>query len=449
MDLHCRETREITSDPKTLEESAFACGGEWPSDREALRLREAVARLPESQRRAILLREWLGLSYSEIAQEMGRSLACVEALIFRARRALTADLRGRLAGVLNLGWLLSGAKSHLSGGFAAKALALGATVGTITLAGPYVAGQTTGRAPAESAVSSVDVKVAGSSPFRSQRAAGGISTGVGGMNRRGQPKHPPPGIASRPQAGSAILVAPAGGSGRPANDPALPNSVREPKPQAEIAFRRSAEIAARPPASSSIPAAPADGSGRPADDPALPTSVKKPKPKVGSQLTDVASGVSGRPQARPQDTVEGLVTDTSGALKNTVSGVTELVSDTSETIQNVASTASGGDGLVTGTSGALENTVSGGTELVSDTSETIQDVPSTASGVTPVATEATQDLTTNLAGTADTVASQVPDTASTLTDSSTSPDQQSANPQPASSDSQGAVGNAVQTLLGD
>jgi RNA polymerase sigma factor (sigma-70 family) len=58
-------------------------------------LEEALARMPESQRRAILLREWQGLSYREISQEMELSQAAVETLIFRARRTLAQGLRGR------------------------------------------------------------------------------------------------------------------------------------------------------------------------------------------------------------------------------------------------------------------------------------------------------------------------------------------------------------------
>ncbi len=55
-------------------------------------LEEALARMPESQRRAILLREWQGLSYREISQEMDLSQAAVETLIFRARRTLAQGL---------------------------------------------------------------------------------------------------------------------------------------------------------------------------------------------------------------------------------------------------------------------------------------------------------------------------------------------------------------------
>ena len=56
----------------------------------------AVESLPDQQRRAILLREWRGLSYDDIAEELGLSHAAVETTIFRARRSLIKQL-GSLA----------------------------------------------------------------------------------------------------------------------------------------------------------------------------------------------------------------------------------------------------------------------------------------------------------------------------------------------------------------
>jgi RNA polymerase sigma-70 factor, ECF subfamily len=58
-------------------------------------IEDALATLPELQRRAILLREWQGLSYREVAAELGLSQSAVEALIFRARRSLAQALETR------------------------------------------------------------------------------------------------------------------------------------------------------------------------------------------------------------------------------------------------------------------------------------------------------------------------------------------------------------------
>jgi RNA polymerase sigma factor (sigma-70 family) len=52
----------------------------------------ALGELTEGQRRAILLREIQGRSYAEIAAELELSVPAIEALIFRARRALVEEL---------------------------------------------------------------------------------------------------------------------------------------------------------------------------------------------------------------------------------------------------------------------------------------------------------------------------------------------------------------------
>jgi len=107
---------------------------------ELIELQEALAGMPATQRKAILLREWRGLSYREIAEEMDLSQAAVETLIFRARRALAKGLeaapqerRSRLARfrhALDAGSLLGALKALLAGGAAAKAVATGAAAAT-------------------------------------------------------------------------------------------------------------------------------------------------------------------------------------------------------------------------------------------------------------------------------------------------------------------------------
>jgi RNA polymerase sigma-70 factor, ECF subfamily len=56
-------------------------------------LSSAIASMPAQLRQVILLREWQGLSYAEIADCLGLSHAAVEARIFRARRCLARALR--------------------------------------------------------------------------------------------------------------------------------------------------------------------------------------------------------------------------------------------------------------------------------------------------------------------------------------------------------------------
>jgi RNA polymerase sigma-70 factor (ECF subfamily) len=68
-------------------------GRDDPARDELDSLGTSLAELPETQRQAFLLREWRGLSYSEIALRLDLSESAVEALLFRARRTLARKLR--------------------------------------------------------------------------------------------------------------------------------------------------------------------------------------------------------------------------------------------------------------------------------------------------------------------------------------------------------------------
>jgi RNA polymerase sigma factor (sigma-70 family) len=109
---------------------------------ELIRLQDVLEQMPESQRRAILLREWQGLSYREIGGELGLSQAAVETLIFRARRALAqgleeASVRGswrrRIRHGADAGAALAFLKALFGGGGAA-AVKLAATIAAVTTA---------------------------------------------------------------------------------------------------------------------------------------------------------------------------------------------------------------------------------------------------------------------------------------------------------------------------
>jgi RNA polymerase sigma factor (sigma-70 family) len=126
---------ESPADFDLVEEMAPA-----PSRRadELIGLQDVLETMPENQRRAILLREWQGLSYHEIADELNLSQSAVETLIFRARRSLAAGLeqppeaaRKRMrARAGDLGNLLAGIKSMLLG--SAAAVKVAATVAVIS-----------------------------------------------------------------------------------------------------------------------------------------------------------------------------------------------------------------------------------------------------------------------------------------------------------------------------
>ncbi|MDX6397055.1 MAG: hypothetical protein QOJ43_463 [Gaiellaceae bacterium] len=119
---------------------------------ELIGIEDALASMPEQQRRAILLREWQGLSYREVAEELEISQSAVETLIFRARRSLAQGLEQpeqakpkrksfrRALHALDFGTLVAAVKTALAGSAAVKATAVAVAVtaaaGTAATVGP-------------------------------------------------------------------------------------------------------------------------------------------------------------------------------------------------------------------------------------------------------------------------------------------------------------------------
>jgi RNA polymerase sigma factor (sigma-70 family) len=125
-------------------------GREHAAD-ELIRLQDVLEQMPENQRRAILLREWQGLTYREISDELGLSQAAVETLIFRARRALAQGLeqdadtwKKRLRRGADVGGVIACVKTLIGGGGAA-AVKIGTTMALVATAA--VAAATTPTAP--------------------------------------------------------------------------------------------------------------------------------------------------------------------------------------------------------------------------------------------------------------------------------------------------------------
>src|SRR5919198_144493 len=79
-----RRRVEAPADLRAVEETVAAPAR---PDEELIPLEGALADMPETQRRALLLREWQGLSYREIAVELEGSQSAAETPIFRARRS--------------------------------------------------------------------------------------------------------------------------------------------------------------------------------------------------------------------------------------------------------------------------------------------------------------------------------------------------------------------------
>lgn len=122
-------------------------------------LRDALSHLPESQRRAILLREWQGLSYAEIADDLGLTVGAVETLIFRARRNLTSRLGHIRAGAFNLVAGFPFFRSIVRGGIGKLGLVgAGATVALMPVVVAEVTPAHADRPPALTAVSLAPAK---------------------------------------------------------------------------------------------------------------------------------------------------------------------------------------------------------------------------------------------------------------------------------------------------
>ena len=119
---------EAPDDFEMLEEIVPSGSASAGDTLELMGLDEALEQMPENQRRAILLREWQGLSYREIAAELELSQGAVEMLIFRARRTLASALEepavpkrrvGKAKTGFSFGSLLAALKGLFSAGVAA------------------------------------------------------------------------------------------------------------------------------------------------------------------------------------------------------------------------------------------------------------------------------------------------------------------------------------------
>jgi RNA polymerase sigma-70 factor (ECF subfamily) len=156
-----KRQQETLSDPQILERVAPGRPG---VPVELVGLEEALRDMPELQRQAIILREWRGFSYKEIAAELGLSDAAVETLIFRARRSLASRLENpnarptkRAALALNLGSIASALKSLLGLGGGADLAALAATAAAVAI-GVGVSGDVPSRPTPPAVAPSTDAR---------------------------------------------------------------------------------------------------------------------------------------------------------------------------------------------------------------------------------------------------------------------------------------------------
>lgn len=106
---------EREAESRTLEEQVDARA-------QLSELHAGIAALPEKQREAVVLRDFYGLRYDEVARALGTSRPAVEALLFRARRRLQTTLRpGVAAGVLAVPLALRESLAYAVPGFAGGA----------------------------------------------------------------------------------------------------------------------------------------------------------------------------------------------------------------------------------------------------------------------------------------------------------------------------------------
>ena len=182
-----RRAREVLLDPADLDLEAVEDEGHGE---EAAHLREALEHLPAAQREAVLLREWRGLSYREIATEMGLSLSAVETLIFRARRSLAQELsettgRSRMAQGLLFGPLAAALK--VFGGPAAKVVGA-AALAAAALTGGVLVGSGPADAPRRPAVEAPPVASPLDEPVFQRPAAAAQSVAGAQVEERAKAK---------------------------------------------------------------------------------------------------------------------------------------------------------------------------------------------------------------------------------------------------------------------
>lgn len=194
-------------------------------------LDDALADMPANLRRPLLMREWQGMSYAEIADALGVSHSAVETLIFRARRHLATALTDSvkksgkaIASVFNIRWLFDLMRG-LGGGVGGAGMAAGAVGLVVAIGGGVALDLATQHAGAARRLSSPAVARPSATPLAATRSSvparsvatpkdflrGARSTGGAGSAHGG-------GSASKPGRGSAGGASPSGGNS-PANRP--------------------------------------------------------------------------------------------------------------------------------------------------------------------------------------------------------------------------------------
>jgi RNA polymerase sigma factor (sigma-70 family) len=203
-------------------------------------LTRALGAIPMRQRRALLLREFQGYSYEEIAAELDVSVAAVETLLFRARRAVAQELeqqgatpqrrsRGAAASIFELfRWLFGGAAAPAK-------LAVLAAVATTATASLIPVGDAPAKAPPAAAPKPPALSV----PARGLKTAQSPASGRQAPHVDADAAHSAPAGAQQlaPDTGGAPTASAPASSAQASPPPAsLPSVTVPPQPAAETAL---------------------------------------------------------------------------------------------------------------------------------------------------------------------------------------------------------------------
>ncbi len=208
--------------PADIDALADCTAAYTPDADELFGLDDALADMPPNLRRPLLLREWQGMSYLEIAEALEVSHSAVESLIFRARRhlaqALTDSVKktGRaIASVLPFRWLVEALRG-LGGGVSGGGLAAGAAALVVAIGGGVAIDLTTQGAHASharGAEAAVHGEPAAATPVRAGADASAAARVQGATLTAGAASHAV-GVGRHAAAGGGFDVAPGGGAAR-------------------------------------------------------------------------------------------------------------------------------------------------------------------------------------------------------------------------------------------
>ena len=222
-------------------------------EREALELDglpDALARIPEVQQRAIVLREWYGLSYREVATELGLSVSATETLIFRARCRLAQELGGPAPTVrrrtpLSLASPLASLKWLLGGGTSLKAL-VGVTSVAVLAVGSARVGLLPYPAPPAASAGAPRVLVLPAVPasLHVVLRRGFAAAGAPARKARALPSREPAPAPARPAAAPIVVAADPAPVADPAETSPAPVSEQVPKAKRQPSRRGAAAAAA-------------------------------------------------------------------------------------------------------------------------------------------------------------------------------------------------------------